>query len=369
MRYIPILKGKAGELKALANLKQETAKVISPLVEFPPVPVDFVEGQEEPVAAKTIDQHVASVSKALADNLTNLSQLYVDGLYLELEDDLASGQEPSAALFAALRDANVQFVPVCGLDRNESYIASVAECLAKDGRGLCLRITEADLEGTSELQAQIDAILTALSASPEQTDLVLDFGAKVPAKSALPFQIHALPHLEAWRSFTVAASSFPIDMSNVPRNTLVEMDRAEWGVWNSLRSKTKTLTRMPDYGDYGINHPEIVEIDPRLMRQSPNIRYTSEASFVIAKGAAYPRKKDKAKFPGLTPAEQFPKLAAGIIKHASWKKPEFSWGDSFIQSCSEKKCVGSPTDWRAVGTSHHISLVVQQLANLPELES
>ena len=98
---------------------------------------------------------------------------------------------------------------------------------------------------------------------------------------------------------------------------------------------------------------------------SPNIRYTSEVTYVVAKGEAYQRKKDPKKKAGISASDQYPKLAEMIIKHPSWRGKKFSWGDAFIEACSRKACVGNPTNWRAVGTCHHIASVVRQIASLP----
>ena len=224
---------------------------------------------------------------------------------------------------------------------------------------------ESDLEAVSELEAQIKSLLKFLAVDASKVDLIVDFGPSVPSRAALPYQINALPLLKSWRTLTVASSSFPVNMENVARNSIVEFERREWTAWTFLRSKAKMVERMPTFADYAINHPELTEIDPRIMRMSPNIRYTSEANYVIAKGEAYPRKKDPKKKTGVAAGDQYPRLAQMIMNHPSWRNKKFSWGDSFIEECSRKARVGSATNWRAVGTCHHIASVVQQIANLP----
>ncbi|MGC2646724.1 MAG: hypothetical protein WA261_10645, partial [Candidatus Sulfotelmatobacter sp.] len=94
--------------------------------------------------------------------------------------------------------------------------------------------------------------------------------------------------------------------------------------------------------------------------------------YVIAKGKAQPRKK-KAKTPAekaarelLAPKVQYPKLANMIKEHPAWKADRnFSWGDKKVDDCSQHRFVGTLSEWRGIGASHHIALTVQQLANLP----
>ena len=170
----------------------------------------------------------------------------------------------------------------------------------------------------------------------KDVDLIVDFGPRVPSKAALPYQIDALPLITDWRTLTVAASSFPVDMSGIARNSIEEIDREEWLSWLSLRGKRKALQRMPTYGDYTINHPVLNEIDPRIMSMSPNIRYTNSTNYVIAKGQAIPRKKknptteEEEARKKLLPNEQYPKLSAKIKNHPSWKRESLAGQTSLL---------------------------------------
>lgn len=334
------------------------------------IPPAWPDGKSQPIPAKTIDDHIKSVTKAFTKALKGLPSVILDGYYIEVEDELDNGTSPIDALFASLRAAKIQFIPAIGLDREDDYANSVKSAIADDGRGCCLRLVQSDLEGLAELDDQISGLLDVLSIKRKDIDLLVDFGPKVPQKALLPFMIDALPTLEQWRSLTIASSSFPENMMDQKTNSIKELDREEWLAWTWLRAK-KNVKRLPTFGDYAINHPVLVEIDPRLMLKSPNIRYTDTLNYVVAKGQAQPRKKKKptpeetAAREALAPSVQYPKLAAKIKSHPAWKGKKFSWGDEFIDKCSRKECVGNATDWRAVGTCHHIALVVQQIANLP----
>lgn len=366
--YVSILKGKQGELKALTNTrKQEKAKLL-PLIEIPPVPLKYVDGSEDPIQAKSIEAHITDTSEKLCQSLLGFEQVLVDGFYVEEDDALPNGLEPIAELFNKLRAAKIPFIPVVGLDRVEEYSAAIADAVEEDGNGCCLRLTNVDLDvPPNQLIKLIDSLLAELKIMPSKVDLLVDYGPEVPVKSALLYQLNALPYLMDWRNLVVASSSFPTDMSNVAPDSLVEFERKEWSAWSYLRANSESVKRLPIYGDYGINHPVLSDIDPRLMRLSPNIRYTSTLNYVVAKGRAYPRKNDKTKKANTKAADQLPKLAKLITSHKSWKTGEFSWGDAFIEACSNKACVGNATDWRAVGTSHHIAFVVHQLSSLPSI--
>jgi len=362
--YVPILKGKQGELDAIQETPSKIRGAFTPLLEIPPIPLKYVAGEDEPIPAKSIDDHVADMAEKLAEAVGTHSPVFIDGFYVEEEENLADGSEPIAGLLSVLREKGVQFIPTTGLDRAKEYGEAMKTAIEDDGRGCCLRLWEPDLESLADLESQIKSLLRFLAVDESDVDLLVDFGPDVPARSALPYQIKALPMLKKWRTLTLASSSFPMNMESIAQNSIAELEREEWLAWMFLRSKKQSLMRMPTFSDYAINHPELSEVDPRVMRMSPNIRYTVEVNYVVAKGKAYPRKAEGKK-PGLAASDQYPKLAQAIMRHPNWAGKKFSWGDGFIEACSRKACVGSATNWRAVGTCHHIAFVVQQLASLP----
>ena len=52
--YVPIVKGKQGELAALSKTDTKLMKHFTPLLEIPPIPPKYVEGQEEPIDRKSV---------------------------------------------------------------------------------------------------------------------------------------------------------------------------------------------------------------------------------------------------------------------------------------------------------------------------
>lgn len=360
--YVPVLKAKGGELRALKEAAEPVRASFTPLLEVTDVPQKYLEGEEDPVPSKSVDAHIESVAESIAKNCGTSRSVFIDGFYIEELATLDDGREPIGAVLDYLREADVQAVPVTGMDRLKEYNQAIKDAVEQDERGVCLRLQERDLE-SDELDRQLATVLKGLGLTPKKVDLLLDYGPTVPPKSALVPFLNAFPNVKEWRSFTLAASSFPTDMREVSQYTTVELDRDEWTAWTFLRSRADKLVRVPTFGDYAINHPEVSDVDPRTMRMSANIRYTWTTTFVIAKGEAAPRKKDKDKKAPF--AEQYPLLAKSIMEHRAWSGPKFSWGDGYIAKCANKECVGGPREWRAVGTSHHFAFVSKQLANLP----
>jgi hypothetical protein len=360
--YVPILKAKAGELRALKEATDSVRATFTPVLEVMDVPPRYIEGADEPIPSKSVEAHVVDVSKSIAKACGTGRNVFIDGFYIEELAALGDGREPIGGVLDELREADVKAIPVTGLDRFKEYNEAVKQAVEQDERGVCLRLQEPDL-ASDTLDKQISAVLNGLDLSRSTVDLGAGLRPRDPPKSSLVPMLNAIPRVKEWRSFTLAASSFPVNMAGVAKYATVELDREEWTNWTFLRSRSDKLLRVPTFGDYAINHPTPSDIDPREMRMSANIRYTWTTTFLIAKGEATPRKRDAEK--KAAPAEQYPLLAQTIIDHKAWCGPKFSWGDSFIQKCANRECVGGPREWRAVGTSHHFAFVAKQLTNLP----
>lgn len=359
--YVPILKAKAGELKALKEASMDVRAAFTPVLEIMDIAPKWVEGEDDPVPSKSGEAHIKSVADNIAKAWGADKEFYADGFYIEEMDSFTDGREPIGALMDCFRAANLKAIPVAGLDRVKEYTIAVKDAIEKDGRGLCIRLLESDLI-SDDLDKQLKATLKYFSLSENKVDLLVDYGPVITPRSTIVPLVASLPSLADWRTVTIAACSFPPDMSKVAQYSTIELPRDEWLNWTYLRSRMENIKRMPTFGDYTINHPVPSEVDPREMRMSANIRYTGTTTFVVAKGEVLPRKKDKDK--RAPSSEQYPRLAQAIIDHKAWQGPQFSWGDDYIQKCANKECVGAGREWRAVGASHHIAFVVKQIASL-----
>ncbi len=248
--YVPILKGKQGELNAIKETSADIRGKFTPLIEVPPISLKYLEGEPDPIPAKSIDVHVSDVGEKIATAIGSGRSVFIDGFCIENDATLPDGSEPVPTVFKSLRDKDVRFIPVTGLDRVDEYADAVKSATATDGRGCCLRLWTPDLE-SDELDAQIDSLLSYLGLDPSRIDLLVDFGPVIPSRAALSYQINALPKVTEWRTLTVGCSSFPVDMSNITQNSIAEFERKEWTNWLFVRSK-QIKVRMPTFADYAI---------------------------------------------------------------------------------------------------------------------
>jgi hypothetical protein len=354
--YVPILKARMGELGALAELDPIAKGAITPLLSIPALPWDFE--KEEPT--KKVDEYIpgfaGKIHKSWGDRRLFLDLAEVDGEILQ------GDRHPVTVVFDEANELGLSGVPVIGLQRSTRYLQSVREVVRKDKRGVCVRVDNSDLENPGALNNGLNELLTYLGLQRSECDLVFDLKYIMPeTRGPLMFAMNTilslLPGIEQWRTLTMAASSFPDSMMNIPAYTFHEVPRVEWDMWTSMVTKGG-IPRLPAFGDYAISNPSPSGdgIDPRIMRMSANLRYTLDRTWLLLKGRNV---RDHG-------YEQFNELCRLLVNaDGHFKGPEFSWGDKYIDDAAKNAGgPGNATVWRKVGTSHHLAMVTTQIANL-----
>lgn len=228
------------------------------------------------------------------------------------------------------------------------------------GRGLAIRYAFSEVAWSTG-EAMWDEILRLVGRAktdPEQIDLVLDLGYIKPRPGFTTEDIlralSALPEMHRWRSLALAGTSIPPSLGGFAEDSIGEIIRQEWLAWRALLSHEPD--RMPDFADYGIQHPSRPAVAMRGRPMRANLRYTSGDRFLMVRGK--PLKE--------VGIGQYRRLCAMLRARPDFRGSTFSWGDAEIAACAG----GSPPQggqrhWRAVGTSHHFSQVIEDLEGLP----
>jgi hypothetical protein len=354
--YVPILKGKEGEYNALRELTPAIRNGLTPLIEPIPIPYDFA----NEVPAKTVDEHLGNFIGKIVLNW-GLDPIFFDLDWITDSERMADGRHPLKFIFDGARAEGVQAIPVTGLNRDTAYQVAVKDAIDSDHRGVCIRLESDDLDDLSTTGSQLDALVAFFGITKNDVDLLVDFAAIDP-QSAVPMQIAAssiigtLPAIMDWRTLTFAASAFPPDLSRLAANSVTPLPRTEWTIWLWLAARRARLRRMPSFGDYGIAHPGWTEVDPRLMKMSAQLRYTIETEWLVFKAR---NTKDFG-------FGQFKLICAALIGRPEYRGVSFSWGDSAINEYANPSTgTGNAGTWRKIGTNHHATMVVTQIASVP----
>ena len=350
--YVPLLKGKDGEMKALHRLTLAELPHLTPFIDVPPIP----EAGDRP---RTPEQHYASQAEKLEKYWGQRGAVFVDSRLVQPGRRTADGKHPAAILFSRTRHIGIEVVPVTGLRREHSYQEAVRDAVGQSESGVCLRIEDADL--TERLAEDLAGLLESLGVGVDRTDLVLDFRAvSQEAQRAMALAagaaIRALPHLDRWRTFTLAAGAFPRFLGELGRAPAIRLPRTDWRLWQRVSAALPATVRRPAFGDYGIAHPDLEDADPRLMTVPVALRYTTPTEFLVLKRGSY-RKSGGA---------PFQKICEEIVRSPDYSGEAFSWGDGYISRTARgEESGGNPEAWRKVATSHHLTLAAMQLRDHP----
>lgn len=342
--YVPILKSKLAELDSVRGLSPAIKQNISPLLELIPVPWDFPSNKPKMSLKEHLDKSASKINKAWGSDL----RFFLDLVLLDSTGKIA-GLHPLEYIFNELTICNV--IPTTGLTQVDDYQQAVANIIAKDKKGICLRVKKEDIEDMLELSTTIDNVLHLLNTSTVECDLVLDLenlplGISDSFLESILDVIEFFPYLKEWRSFTLAASSFPVILE-IQQNDDKLLPRYELSLWRSVVANKATLPRLPSFGDYAIQHPDLSDLDFRFIKSSVNLRYATDEFWLVYKA----REKVRHGF------DQFNDICRLLLKRKEYSGSDYSWGDGYIKRCADNKDgPGNPTTWRKAGFSHHITL-------------
>jgi hypothetical protein len=345
--YLPILKWKRGEQTAVAHLAPAVKSALLPVFEALP---------DSGAATKTTaGSFNASLNKLIAQIGSSWGAATAA---LELAGVAAPrvsvrGNHPVDVAFARARADGLALIPVTGLGRGGAHDQAVARVVARDQRGLVLRVSGDDLVDVS-LATRLGVLANSLGTTCSAVDLVLDWGfadaSTAPrvaaAAAAAAVQLSALP----WRTITFAAGSFPQSLSHIGAST-AHLLRGDWAAWNQLRAMPH-LAHVR-FGDYAVAHPVYTHV-PYV--GAANIRYTVDAHWLVLRG-------HKLTGPAYGGFGQFVTLARQLAADPRYCGPAFSWGDDRIARFAAGAAgTGNSTTWRAIATNHHLTFVARQIA-------
>ena len=381
--YLPILKWRATEITALKNVSDQDKGKILPLIEIVLPGISLFktvvrEGKKEMVRKLDEDVHAEMVSKYKNERISRIPK--------EIEE--CRGKLPVLLDFSLLHDGaetiNLKIESirkVSQLCSEDNLDVRLVLNLNDDGKitdeivnqfklgkikGLCIRITVSNqsdpLSNPTDLNKKLSDFIERTKISEENIDLVIDLKYLDDQMKASYKKIfttsQSIYNLKKWRSFTFASGSFPIDVSKHKVDDLGSEPRFDWILWSDEVSQ-KGLVRTPAFGDYTIRNP--IHSDALVFLQSSaTLKYTLNEEWKIFRG-----QKQK--------NEQYLGHANLLVNESYFSGENFSFGDKYIfekakhfhvyMKDNKVKGMGRSGDWIAAGISHHLALVLSQLAS------
>ena len=344
--YVPVMRMKPAELRALRALDPTLRLVTTPLLECPP---RVLRGCDttfmlERRAVRFV-QHLAGWS----------------GQRLFLDFSMLSSHMVGPALDSITKhlvSAGVRPVLVVSLKWGTESSHSRAVQRVQDDRGtaICLRLSPEELR-LSRSEDLIHQRLAFFGANPASTDLVVDRGCVDGQSVTYEEFAELIPWQNSWQTITCLAGSFPEDLARLTRGKIHRLARFEWRQWRSLQSWPG---RRPAFGDYAIQHVLFKE-PVAVPNYSASIRYTVENDFVVLRGEGVLNENG----PGF---DQYNGWAKLLLDMPEYFGASFSAGDEYVaERASNWRSSGNAQSWLQAGFSHHVTATALQVVGLLQM--
>jgi hypothetical protein len=345
--YVPLLKGKQGEFRAILNLSSARNHII-PLFEHEPCAITDTTDLKRELESKYIHRFVKT-------NWTG--RAFVD-LYHLRKAPLAGTLHPLQLVLSRLSEGHIEPTPVVGPNYPDDFVDAVKKLAPKYGVCIRLRVGRIDL---FELVTKVDELIATLEIEASQADLLLDFGPITSEQeSAIAFTaVSLILQLQSkpWRTFTLAAGAFPQNLEQVKGGTHGRIRRCDWTMWQKVMTRLSVGEGHQSpimFSDYGVNHPNFPPSNA-FMTIVPSLRYTllEEPEWLVLKEA----KSDLGN-------RGFFDLCRRLIRMPEYAGRDHCWADEEIYDRAQGRGgPGNATSWREYGTVHHITTVVDQIAS------
>jgi hypothetical protein len=330
--YVPILKTKAGERWAIANLSSDARRMTTPLLEL------------HSHANLSPADHAENTCEALETVWGTDVPFFFDTIWLHGEEGNPAIIE---AVFASARNHGLLTIPVVRLSYSDSSREQIRAVVDEDERGCMLRVKPQHLNHPPELTNLLDD----LGLSAADVHLILDYRG---SQMNLPFDIPRIPELQNWRSLTAASGSFPHSLAHLPINTWHSLPRNDWTSWEN-QVTGNGLARIPAFSDYTTRD---FGAPPSGGQPSVNLRYTSETEWLVRVGG-----KVNA---GASP--QMKAVCQSLIERDEYSGEDYSAGDAAIHETAQQESgPGNTQQWAMWGISHHLEFASEQIRNNSDL--
>jgi hypothetical protein len=347
--YVPVLRWKRGERVALLKMSREALNRLTPLIEL--VDANYFGSKHAAISNALAAEKIAG---QLAEEW-GVRPIFIDAGFLGSEITRRELRHPLALVGESVYSVGIPVVPVTSLNRDEGYQQAALSTARMHKNGICIRLTREDIWG-GNLTANLSRVTEFFGLSPEQIDLVVDF--KIVDGTTIPYAnlCSEIPEVARWRNFVVLSGAFPKDLTGLEKNRIHRSQRRlDWLSW-STQLNMPSIKRFPVYGDYTIQFPEqVARIGP--MNISASIRYTAKDYWIILRGEGIQN-------PGGSGAHQWPAWAILLCDEPEYCGEDFSYGDRYIKEMSsELRKTGSAETWLRAGINHHMTFVMNQIAN------
>lgn len=330
MKYVPILKFRAGEQQAIKNLDAATSDQICPLFEI-----------HKPKDGVNLREQIAACWDDRSFYFYPLPDWYED---CEDINDWLNKQDGN--FYSLSKSGNA--TPVLDL----SMLNAISEWSFLSQQGVAIRIRGNEF---ADIESTLNPVFSSTPLNRATTDLILDlqnalendlFSKESVLKGTLPY----IDRISEYRSIIISSCSFPEELPLMEVNRIYRFPRTERQIHAKALELAKRFHFTYVYSDYG---PASLQEIQFVVGMSPNfkIKYSTKDEYLYIKGISL-------KYGGLD-IKNISTLCTTLVNSGEFFGEDFSWADACIYKLSNNtaKSGGNLTTWVSYSMNHHITLI------------
>lgn len=354
IHYLPILKAKNAEFKAIEHLLPSVRGCIAPLFDLNS-PSDL-EAKWFKNAAAPWQTHVDRVATRIVASAQG-ELVFLDASCLAPNHRTESEEPLIARLASSVVAQHGRASVVIGMDRwdDDIYQQALRITHIHDREVRCLRIANDALRDYPAepqfFREVLGEIAGELMLVPQNTLVLVDLhdltGSSLDESIDHASRVLGLMMPLGFRLFAVAGCSMPATVNDAVPDYDSEgfVIRQELLVLRALSVAYPAATLIAS--DYGVRSPRAQDA-PSGNNTNAKLRYTVPGYHFVVRGRL--KREEKG---------QMEKLAARLMQSPHYKGLGYSWGDRRIAERARDPFEGS-TEWLAVDLNHHIHQVVME---------
>jgi len=352
--YMPQLKWKNGELKAVRTAQGGSSRQLLPLFVVPPAGAfDHAEGRTLGTA-----EYLKSFGAKLAANWQG-GPVFVDAFHIDDEKhNSAAERHALTELLERARLAHVMACPVTSLNRSKSYQEAVRRFRENNvGWPICIRLSLSELDILANPERLL-SFLNQFGAVANETVLLIDAGPiYIPDVDQLVnIIIEALAPLGSGVWFAKvfwSSTTFP-EKHGLKAGQTGVWARSDWHVYKRLIERVAELPITPLFSDYALEYPAYYK--PVQAPPVAHLRYSSDDAYLMVRGLSTKKPNGY---------EAIFDVANTLASRSDFMGSDYSLGNSYIAGLTKAGAkTGNASLWRWASTDHHLTEVLNGLSRL-----
>ncbi|MPM20435.1 hypothetical protein SDC9_66865 [bioreactor metagenome] len=335
-QYVPIVKCKMGEQKALLNLDEQVKNNVIPLIEIP------LFSQAMTKKGTTVEGLIASFWDKRKYFFYFMPDWYSD--FEDFNDFIEEKVKPLCSDSYA--------IPVIDLTLVD-FVKNWSE-ISQNGIAIRLRNNEFGV-----IEEVLNPLFEDTILKRSQTHLIFDLQhvgendlfSKV---SVLKAAFSDLDKASEFCSIVISSVSFPKQFPSMESKKIYCFKRVETEIFATALKLSERFSFNYVYSDYG---PSDIEENVFIVGMSPNfkIKYTAFDDYLYIKGIPIKR--------GGLDIENVRELAKILVDCSDFSGEDYSWGDKSIYDIAlgTSASSGNLTTWVSYAMNHHITFITRQI--------